>query len=73
MSKRSTENGKNSSSDEIYKKYNINERLIKLIDGDEKKIKILLKEIYKRKKEKLKKLQRTPYTIDSKNKSLLRE
>ena len=36
MSKRSTESGKQSSSDEIYKKYNINERLIK----------ILLKEIY---------------------------
>ena len=37
MSKRSTERGEKSSSDEIYKKYNINERLIELIDGDEKK------------------------------------
>jgi len=62
MSKRSTESAEKSSSDEIYKKYNINERLIKIIDGDENKIKILLKEIYKRKKEELKELQRTPYT-----------
>ena len=39
MSKRSTVSGKKSSSisDEIYKKYNINERLIKIIDVDENK------------------------------------
>jgi hypothetical protein len=66
MSKRSTENGKKSSSDEIYKKYNINERLIELIDGDEKKIKILLKEIYKKKQEELKELRMTPYTKENK-------
>ena len=36
MSKRSTVSGKKSSSDEIYEKYNINERLIKFIDGDRK-------------------------------------
>jgi len=64
MSKRSTVSGKKSSSisDEIYKKYNINERLIKVIDGDENKIKILLKEIYKKKQEELKELRMTPYT-----------
>jgi hypothetical protein len=66
MSKRSTERGEKSSSDEIYKKYNINERLIELIDGDEKKIKILLKEIYKKKKEELKELRMTPYTKENK-------
>jgi len=65
MSKRSTESGKKSLSDEIYKKYNINERLIKMIDGDEKKIKILLKEIYKKKQEELKELKMTPYTKDN--------
>lgn len=66
MSKRSTESGEKSSSDEIYKKYNINERLIELIDGDEKKIKILLKEIYKKKQEELKELRMTPYTKENK-------
>tara|TARA_B100001996_G_scaffold369816_1_gene343616 strand:- start:1024 stop:1281 length:258 start_codon:yes stop_codon:yes gene_type:complete len=72
MSKRSTVSGKKSSSisDEFYKKYNINERLIKIIDGDEKKIKILLEEIYKKKQEELKELRMTPYTKD--NESILR-
>ena len=67
MSKRSTESGKKSSSigDEIYEKYNINERLIKVIDGDENKIKILLEEIYKKKQEELKELRMTPYTKDN--------
>jgi hypothetical protein len=65
MSKRSTVSGKKSSSDEIYKKYNINERLIKVIDGDENKIKILLKEIYKKKQEELKELRMTPYTKEN--------
>ena len=67
MSKRSTVSGKKSSSigDEIYKKYNINERLIKVIDGDENKIKILLEEIYKKKQEELKELRMTPYTKDN--------
>tara|TARA_B000000477_G_C6092756_1_gene228447 strand:- start:463 stop:597 length:135 start_codon:yes stop_codon:yes gene_type:complete len=37
MSKRSTVSGKKSSSDKIYKKYNINERLIKVIDENENK------------------------------------
>ena len=41
----------------------INERLIKVIDGDENKIKILLKEIYKKKLNELQELQRTPYII----------
>jgi hypothetical protein len=45
-----------SSSDEIYKKYNISERFIKLIDGDENKIKILLKE------RRTEELRITPYT-----------
>ena len=54
MSKRSTVSGKKSSSDEIYKKYNINERLIKVIDENENKIKILLEEIYKKKLNELK-------------------
>jgi len=63
MSKRSTVSGKKSSSDKIYKKYNINERLIKVIDENENKIKILLEEIYKKKLNELKELQRTPYTI----------
>jgi len=73
MSKRSTVSGKKSSKrsteksssigDEIYKKYNINERLIELIDEDENKIKIVLEEIYKKKLNELKELQRTPYTI----------
>ena len=67
MSKRSTVSGKKSSSigDEIYKKYNINERLIKVIDGDENKIKILLEEIYKNKLNELKELRMTPYTKDN--------
>ena len=45
MSKRSTVSGKKSSSigDEIYEKYNINERLIKVIDGDRKKVKNLIR------------------------------
>jgi hypothetical protein len=74
MSKRSTVSGKKSSSigDEIYEKYNINERLIKLIDGDENKIKILLKEIYKHKKEEMKELSMTPYTKENENESILR-
>ena len=63
VSKRSTLNGEKSSSDEMYKKYNINERLIKVIDGDENKIKIILKEIYKKKLNELQELQRTPYII----------
>lgn len=69
MSKRSTISGKKSSSigDEIYEKYNINERLIKMIDGDENKIKILLEEIYKKKLNELKELRMTPYTKDNEN------
>ena len=67
MSKRSTVSGKKSSSidDEIYEKYNINERLIKIIDGDENKIKILLEEIYKNKLNELKELRMTPYTKEN--------
>jgi len=62
MSKKSTVSAKKSSSDEIYEKYNINERLITIIDGDENKIKILLEEIYKKKLNELKELRMTPYT-----------
>ena len=67
MSKRSTVSAEKSSSisDKIYEKYNIDERLIKIIDGDETKIKILLEEIYKKKLNELKELQRTPYTINN--------
>ena len=67
MSKSSTVSGKKSSSisDEIYEKYNIDEKLIKIIDGDENKIKILLEEIYKKKLNELKELQRTPYAKDN--------
>jgi len=67
VSKRSTVSGKKSSSigDEIYEKYNINKRLIKIIDGDENKIKILLEEIYKNKLNELKELRMTPYTKEN--------
>ena len=67
MSKKSTVSGKKSSSisDEIYEKYNIDEKLIKIIDGTENKIKILLEEIYKKKLNELKELQRTPYTKEN--------
>ena len=67
MSKKSTVSGKKSSSisDEIYEKYNINERLIKIIDGDRKRLNILLEEIYKNKLNELKELSMTPYTKEN--------
>ncbi len=74
MSKRSTVSGKKSSSigDEIYEKYNINERLIKVIDGDRKRLNILLEEMYKNKLNELKELSMTPYTKENENESILR-
>jgi len=65
MKSKTTEVKSSSIGDEIYKKYNINERLIKVIDGDENKIKILLEEIYKNKLNELKELRMTPYTKDN--------
>jgi len=67
MSKRSTDSAEKSSSIgyEIYEKYNINERLIKIIDGDRKRLNILLEEIYKNKLNELKELSMTPYTKEN--------
>ena len=49
--------------DNIYKKYNIDERIIKEINNDERRLEIVLKEIYKIKKRELKELTRSPFKI----------
>jgi hypothetical protein len=48
---------------EIYEKYNINKDIIKEINDDENKFKILLEQIYFKKKKELKELTQTPYSL----------
>tara|TARA_Y100000389_G_scaffold131670_1_gene129076 strand:+ start:34 stop:354 length:321 start_codon:yes stop_codon:yes gene_type:complete len=48
---------------EIYEKYKIDKDIIKIIDNDENKFKILLEEIYLKKIKELKELVKTPYNI----------
>ena len=48
---------------EIYEKYKIDKDIIKIIDNDENKFKILLEQIYLKKIKELKELVKTPYNI----------
>lgn len=68
ISKESTEkrlkessSSKSLNMDNIYKKYNIDERIIKEINNDERRLEIVLKEIYKIKKRELKELTSSPF------------
>jgi hypothetical protein len=62
ISKRSTKKS-SSIGDEIYEKYNIDQKIIDEINDDKDKFNLLLELIYKYKKKELKELTQSPFVI----------